>query len=395
MSIFDLFKGMADGIQNGGAEGVSSSPLIQRVSSAYGQPQADPSAADPYAADPYAPPQADPMQGVRNMSSMLIAMGQPMSGSDRAQIIAKMSENNNPTKDAYNAAQARLMNTQYEDALDKRKTRQAGLSALKGMDLGDDFSDKEKAIFNSFLAAGDVDGANGFLADLQKATGRNATVLANDGQTLTTKGLMNADANAWKTTYLPKSEGAAGKLAITSDMLDLMDAGTTAGSLSDWKVLAAKLRHMGSNAPIDPAALNREKFNALAVDLTLQRMKMLGGNDTEKEYDNMSKAVAGINSEPETVRNNLQTTIKRTIQDATIADQQRLRIGTPAFGTAVNFSPDIIADQYKPYWQRAVGTEKADGTGYNNKGGGDKDGNGQVIQSPVPNVSFKHLWGGK
>jgi hypothetical protein len=392
MSILDLFKNAATGIQNGGADGVSASPLVQRMSAAYGQPQPPAEQApvdDGYADVPQSMIDQANMQSLRNMSAMYLAAGQSMSGADRAQIIAKMSDDNDPVKNIYNMSQARLMNTQVADAIDKRKNRLTALDNLRSKDFGDTLTDKEKMVLESFLAAGDPDGANDFLSKITDQ--KNQSILLPDGTT-TTKGLMQTDANSWNKTYLPKLETADGKLSVVSDMIDLLQTGMIAGQNSDWRVAAEKYGRMAGRE-IDPAALNREKFNSLAVDLTLQRMKALGGNDTEKEYENMSRALAGVNTETETVLNNLQTTAKRTIMDATIAGEQRRRIGSPLYGAPVQFTADLVPEPYKQMWDRVAG-DKSNGFGYQSKGGDVKTDSGTPAPKSGTNSSFKHLWGG-
>lgn len=376
MSILDLFKNVSDKVQ-GNVGNLGSSPIAQKIGSMFEQPEVDPNAVDPQTGMPQGMVDAANTQGLRNMAGLFLAAGQSQSGSDRAKILAELGNANNPTKQLYNMAQAQLMNTNVQDALAKRKRSQSSIAALQKADLSD-FTPEQRRVLEMYQQMGDPEGAAGFLERL--ATANAQGVQLPDG-TVTTKGAYNADAMNWSKNYQPVLQAGETKKEIISSAMDLMDDGILAGQSSDWKLAADKLSRL-TGGSIDPKSLNREKFNALVIDLTLGRLKDLGGNDTEKEYERLAAAIAGKDTEPETIKYNLEQAMKRTIQSSTIASIKRGQIGTNAYGQPVKWDDSLVPDAYKPYWERA--NTKSDKPA--EKSGGSSDSN------TTPNKSFKKLW---
>lgn len=156
MSIADLFQNIGDGVQN----------AAQGFGQAF-QPPADPNAINPQYGMSEGDVQAAKMANLQQMSRTLIAASQSMPGSDRAQILAQMPSTNDISKQLYTMAQARLMNTQAQDANIKLQRQQQAIQAMQSPDfqaqLGNQLGDREKAIFGAYMTAGDPAGALDYL----------------------------------------------------------------------------------------------------------------------------------------------------------------------------------------------------------------------------------------
>lgn len=364
MAILDLFRNVADRVQ-GGAANLGNSNIAQRVGSLFEQPDVDPNAVDPQTGMPQGMVNMANQQGLRNLAGLFLAAGQSQSGSDRAKLLAEAGNAMNPTKNLYNMAQARLMSQQAEDALTKRKRQQDARTALESADISG-FSDQEKRVLQMYQQMGDTEGAASFL---ERLATRNAEGVQLADGSIATKGQVNADAMNWSKNYQPVIQSSEMKVGIINDALDLLDAGMTTGYRSYDRMTLDKLARL-SGKQIDPATLNREGFNSLVTDITLARLKDLGGNDTEKEYERLAQALAGRDTEEETIRYNLVGTMKRSIEAATKANMQRSRIGGREYGAPIKWDESLVPDAYQTYWDRVnVSKTPAQNSGTGSSGG--------------------------
>lgn len=358
MAILDLFRNFADNVQ-GNVANLGSSPLAQRMGMAAPE---DPSAIDPNTGMPAGMVHDANMQGLRNMSALFLAAGQSMSGADRAKILAQMGDATNPSKQLYNMAQARLMNQQVQDSLQTRQRREQAITSLRGMDLSS-LDDRERMVFQSYLEAGDPAGATDFLAKMQ--TRNSQGMMLQDGSEVP-RGVANTNIADYNRRWAPEVQTADTTLQIANEMLDLLDQGYVGGQFADYKIMADKLSRAAGGVEIDPNTLRTEQGRAAAMNLVIERMKDLGGNDSYEELKAMQSMFAGGSLEPETIRKNFERFARNKIRNVTIATEQqrRLRTGGQAeYNTPVEFKPDMIFPAYRGIWDRAETSAKENPTG--------------------------------
>ena len=355
MAIADMLRAFGQGAQNigsalaSGAQNVGSQ--VGQAVSNFGEqfrPPADPEAIDPVTGLPAGMVHAARMQSLQRMAMLFSAAGQSMSGADRARILAQIGEAQNPTKDLYTMAQARLMNEQVAEAMRNRERRERALQALRQKAPDMEFlTDRESMVFNAYLEAGDPEGALDFIAK----TNSQMVQLA-DGTT-TSRGVLQADTQTWNKVYLPTLQSFDTKYSIISDALDILENGFIAGQLANPTLFAEKMSRY-VDGEIDPRALNTEMARTLLQNLVVERMKDLGGNDSYQEFQKLQELFAGETLEQETILNNLRSFGKRLIRDGVVAAEQKKRVGRPDFGLPVDFDPDMIPEQYRPLWDRAT-----------------------------------------
>lgn len=364
MAITDMLRAFGAGLRDAGsglasgaqAAGSQLGNLVNNIGAEF-RPPADPNAIDPVTGLPAGMVHAAKLQSLQRMAMLFSAAGQSMSGSDRARILAELGNAANPTKDLYTMAQARLMHEQIAEALRKRERREQALEALRKKAPAMEFlTDRERMVLDAYLTAGDPEGALDFISKTN-----NQMVQLSDG-TVTSRGVLQSDTQTWNKAYLPTLQNLDQKYAILSDALDIMEGGFTAGQLTNQVLVAEKLaRYFGHT--VRPETLNTEKVRSLLMNLVVERMKDLGGNDSYQELDELRKLFAGDKLEPETIINNLHSFGRRLIRDSVVAAEQKKRVGRPDFGLTVDFSPDMIPEQYRPLWDRVNGNARsADGT---------------------------------
>jgi hypothetical protein len=373
MAIIDLFKSAADN--------------FKQMGSRYLPTGTD--AVDPNTGLPQDMINQSNMQGLRNMSALFLAAGQSQSGADRAKILAQMGDATDQSKSIYNLSQSRLMNSRVQDSLDERDRRTKALAALRGADVTE-FSDLQRQAYNSYLEAGDPEGAAAFLG---RVADNNSSLVQAPNGVMTSKGMLNSQMQSWTKNYQPDVKAWTDAAPIYSDVLDILDAGMLAGTTGDWQLAAEKLK-AATGKEIDPRALNRETFIALTKPLILQNMKLLGGNDTEKELAEVSKSYGGGNLELPAIRNVIGSAAKTAIQRAAVGTQVYNRIGTNEFGNVGAFSEDMVPETVRPIWNRVVAGEKEDKSGYATRGSlADKSGKKDGAAAPAaPATSYKKYW---
>lgn len=85
-----------------------------------------PNAIDPSTGVPYADVRSAQLGALGNIGSLLIAAGQPMTGAQRAQLLGQIGPQlSGMQTDIYNAAQRRLMQSQFQDQMAARASRTA------------------------------------------------------------------------------------------------------------------------------------------------------------------------------------------------------------------------------------------------------------------------------
>lgn len=85
-----------------------------------------PNAIDPSTGVPYADVRSAQLGALGNIGSLLIAAGQPMTGAQRAQLLGQIGPQlSSMQTDIYNAAQRRLMQSQFQDQMAARASRTA------------------------------------------------------------------------------------------------------------------------------------------------------------------------------------------------------------------------------------------------------------------------------
>jgi len=351
------------------------------------QPPADPNAMNAQYGVPEQDVYQQRMASLQRMGALYMAAGQSMSGKDRAMILAQLG-NNNPTTDFYNMAQARLMNTRVQDA---ERQRQQKLQALQDLQSGDGLSNvfdaKEKELFNLYLKAGDLDGA---LDAVSKARARNDEgVMLADGST-TSRGAYNTNRQGYQKTYQPMLDSLDQTMNIGQEILNAVDGGMFSGALGPAKQAGAKLlRAIGITDPtMVEKILNTENVQGAVMPLVLDRMKDLGGNDSNEELQIMLRSLTGEKLEPETVRSNVRRTMKTALRNAGRANEQFKRLTTKGgmgYGGDVDVTEDMVPERYRDTYLQltgkasppaeasggpAIGTER---NGFRFKGGNPND----------------------
>lgn len=329
--------------------------LFQNFGSGFRAPE-NPQAIDPQTGMPMGDVHAAKMQSLRNMSALFLAAGQSMSGSDRAKILAQLGDATDPSKQLYTMAQARLMNQNIADSLDKRKRRETALQGLSNMNL-DELSERERAIYGAFVQAGDPDGALNFLTRV--ADNRNQLMPLSDG-TGVSKGIGLANRQDFNKNHAPRLQDLPKTVAMGVEALDAIDSGLFSGALGEQKLAAAKLlRAAGVNDPdMVNSILGSEKLAAATMDAVLSRMSQLGGNDSNEELRRMQASLAGGNLEKETLRDNMKRLIKTAIEQGVISNEQGKRLmtnGQTEYNMPVKFDPNLIwDDSYRSIYDRVT-----------------------------------------
>lgn len=324
---------------------------------------------DPQAIDPqYGVPAGDAhqarMQSLRNMSAIFLAAGQSMSGADRAKILAQMGDATDPTKMLYTQAQARLMNQNVADSLEKRKRRERALQALQGMDTSQ-LGDRERSVYDALIQAGDAEGAASFL---QKIGDNNSSLVPLSDGTGVSKGVMQANITDFNKNHAPRLQELPKTISAMSEALAAIDGGLFSGSLGEQKLAAAKLlRATGVSDPeMVNSILNSERVAAATMDAVLGRMAQLGGNDSNEELRRMQASLAGGNLEPETLRDNMKRAIKTAIEQGVISNEQGKRLqanGQVGYNMPVQFDPSLIWDEkYRALYESISGNAPPQGS---------------------------------
>lgn len=362
--ITDLLRTLSTGVQNVG----------QGMKQQFGPP-ADPQAIDPTTGLPAGLVHQARMNSLSRMGMLFAAAGQPMTGADRAKLLAEAGTAGDPSRELYTMAQARLMNQQVSDSMAKRQRHESALSKLQQQIGSMEFmNDRERMIFESYLEAGDPEGALDFLSK------QNSQVIPLPDGTTTTKGVLQADTTTWNKGFLPTLQNMDTKVSILSDALDIMEQGFVGGQLANPQMVAEKLsKYM--DGEVDPAVLNTEMVRSLMMNIVVERMKDLGGNDSYQELQVLSNLLVGDKLEPETIANNIRSWSRRMLQDGVAAAEQKKRVGRPDFGLPVEFSPDMLPPQYRPLWDKVAGK----------KAGAPVAAPPKATGSGTPQ-SFKHLW---
>jgi hypothetical protein len=346
----------------------------------------NPSAINPQYGVPEGDAHAARMNSLRQMSALFMAAGQSMSGRDRAQLLAQLGDTD-PSKQLYTMAQTRLMNQQVADAQDKRTRQKSALDALSKQDFHDTLTPREKAIYDAHIAAGDSDGALGFLEKV--AQGNSQSLTLGDG-TGVSKGAMQANITNWNKEYGAKITNLDENINVASQVLDLLDSGYVSGTGADYEIAAQKLRGL-TGQQIDAATLNTEQGRSMAMGLVVNRMKDLGGNDSYEELKTLANLFAGNNLEESTIRRNFQNFIRANVRNASIATVQKSRLyenGQSEYGLPVEFKENMIPnDTLRAAYARAGGQGSAKPGGSETSKAGSQEGGSEPAVK-----SFKDLW---
>lgn len=353
MAIIDLFRNLAggagriagrvaDGAQAAAGQMANMAAPAPQMSGGGGgflaglRGPIDPQAIDPNTGLPMGLVHMQKMASLQKLGATLVAAGQNVSGDKRAEILAGMGDAMDPTKGLYSMVQAQYMNEDIIDGRRQRSRRENALNALKGeTSLLDTLGDRERAVFNAYLEAGDPEGALEFVSQT------NSQILTLPNGVQTTKGAYQADTNNWNKVYQPVIQGATGTVDVVREVLGVLDEGFISGQLANAQLTAAKLsRYAGQE--IRPDALATEQGRSLALQLVINRMKDLGGNDSYQEFQKLAESVMGDSLEESTIRNNLTSLARRSIKEATIAEQQKAFVGTPDYGLTFDWQPDMI-----------------------------------------------------
>lgn len=301
------------------------------------------------------------MQSLRNMSSLFLAAGQSMSGADRAKILMQMGDATDPTKRLYTMAQARLMNQNVSDAMEKRQRREQALQALGSYNL-EGLSERERAVYGAYIQAGDPDGALEFLT---KVSDNNSQLMPLSDGTGVSKGIGLANRTDFNKNHAPRLQSLSQTVSMGMEALNAIDGGLFSGSLGDAQLAGAKLLRMaGYNDPeMVNKILNSENLQAATMDAVLQRMSQLGGNDSNEELRRMQASLAGGTLEKETLRANMKRILKTAIEQGVISNEQGRRLmtnGQTEYNMPVKFDPSLIWDEnYRTIYESITGGEAA------------------------------------
>lgn len=349
MAITDLFRNVAQGAQNavqGFGQGLQGPADPTAINQQYGVPEGD--------------VQAAKMANLQRMSALLIAAGQSQSGGDRAQILAQLG-NNDITRQLYTQAQARLMNSQAQQAQDKVGKQQQVIDRLRGLDLSDFADDREKALFGAYLDAGDPDGALDMLSKKRAANGQQG--MLPDGSTVT-RGVALTNQRDFQKQFQPVINDFD-KNVDNWVMLDQAIDGMKAGQLAPMQAAAVKMgRALGFN--VDPTQITSvEKFRSAAIAPALALMKQLGGNDSNEELRTMLASIGDPALEPETLHMNARKGLKIVFEQGAKANAQFQRLhgnGQIEYGGPVKFDTSLLPgkqDIYQQYFGAGAGQTTA------------------------------------
>lgn len=348
MAFQDFFKTLGTGV----------SDAAQGFAAGF-QPPADPNAIDPRYGVPAGDVHAANMQGIGNVGNLLIAAGSSMSGADRAKLLMGMQDIGDPTKQLYTMAQARLMNTQVQDAMEKRERQKGMLTKLQGRDISEWATPREQELFKLFVDAGDAEGALDLLARAKASSGE--AVMLPDGSS-TTKGVALKNRENFFKTFQPELANIDQNMSLATEVMGALDGGVFAGSFGDAQLSVNKmLKAIGID--YDTSSIdNTENLRAAVIPLVLERMSQLGGNDSNEELRTMQSSLAGGSLEPETIRKNFKRFIKAKVEKAAVAEEQNRRLqsnGQNDYGGYVKFSTKMLDD--KPDWKQLYdyATDKA------------------------------------
>lgn len=318
------------------------------------QPPADPNAMNAQYGVPEGDVYQQRMQSLQRMAALYMAAGQSMSGKDRAMILAQLG-NNNPTTDFYNMAQARLMNTRVRDEENKRQQQKSLLAQLQNEKLPDDlFSGRERAVFDMYLKAGDLNGA---LDTLTQAKNSQGDLYPLQDGTMATKGVLNTNNNDFNKNYAPVLNNYDETIRMWTDMDKAIDA-MGAGSLHEMRTIANKwARAAGFGGDVNQIK-NAETFKALIVKPALAYMAQLGGNDSNEELKRMMAAIGEGTMEPETLHGNVRRGLKNTFESAAKLTAKQKSIwekGSQNYNGYHEFDEANIPERYKDVYQQYFG----------------------------------------
>lgn len=332
MAITDLFKNFGQGFQG----------------------PADPTAINPQYGVPEGDIHAAKLANLQRVSALLMAAGQSMSGGDRAQILAQIG-NNDPSRQLYSMAQARLMNQHVADAQAKRDKQAQVLERLRGLDVSQFATDREVALYNAYLDAGDPDGALDMLSKARQAASQG--VMLDDG-TEVSRGVALTNQRDFQKTFQPILHNFDNNVEVWTAMDAAID-GMNSGSLATMQTTAQKLaRAAGLNVDVSKI-VNTEQYRALVVKPALAYMAQLGGNDSNEELKKILAAVGEETMEPESLRANVRQGLRIVFTEAAKANEQykRMRVkGQSGYGSYVPFDPSMIPGKQDVY-QRYFGEQ--------------------------------------
>jgi hypothetical protein len=348
MPITDLFRNIASGAQN----------AAQGFTQGF-QPPDDPNAIDPQTGFRSGDVQQAKLANLQRVSSILMAAGQSMSGSDRAQLLAQIG-NNDPVKQLYTMAQARLMNNQSQAAQDKTAKQQQVLDKLRGLDISSFATDKEKALYGAYLDAGDPDGA---LDMLSKARAAASQGVALDDGTEVSRGVALANQRDFQKRYSPILDNFDQNVNMGVEALNAIEGGLFSGSLADVQLSASKLaRAAGLNVDVSKIG-NTEGIRAAIMPAVLDKMKQLGGNDSNEELRTMLASLDDRTLEPETKARNMRRFLEQVIVTGAKASEQyrSMRVkGQSGYGGYVKFDPSMIpSENARQVYSRVTGGDKS------------------------------------